>query len=29
LARENGAYRDVACRPDYSGMDRVACLVRH
>ena len=29
LARESGAYRDVACRPDYSGMDRVACLVRH
>jgi len=29
LATESGAYRDVACRPDYSGMDRVACLVRH
>jgi release factor glutamine methyltransferase len=29
LAHESGAYRDVACRPDYSGMDRVACLVRH
>jgi release factor glutamine methyltransferase len=29
LATESGAYRDVACRPDYSGLDRVACLVRH
>jgi methylase of polypeptide subunit release factors len=29
LARESGAYRDITCRPDYSGMDRVACLVRH
>jgi release factor glutamine methyltransferase len=29
LATKSGAYRDVACRPDYSGMDRVACLVRH
>ena len=28
LAAESGAYRDVACRPDYSGKDRVACLVR-
>lgn len=28
LATESGAYRDIACRPDYSGKDRVACLVR-
>jgi release factor glutamine methyltransferase len=28
LAAESGAYRDVTCRPDYSGKDRVACLVR-
>lgn len=28
LAAESGAYRDIACRPDYSGKDRVACLVR-
>jgi release factor glutamine methyltransferase len=28
LAKESGAYRDIACRPDYSGKDRVACLVR-
>lgn len=28
LAAESGAYRDIACRLDYSGKDRVACLVR-
>jgi release factor glutamine methyltransferase len=28
LAAESGAYRDITCRPDYSGKDRVACLVR-
>jgi len=28
LAEKCGAYRDVACRQDYGGHDRVACLVR-
>ena len=28
LAAKTRAYGDIACRPDYSGLDRVACLVR-
>jgi release factor glutamine methyltransferase len=28
LAEAGGLYRDAACRKDYSGLDRVACLVR-
>ena len=28
LAEESGAYRDITCHPDYSGNDRVACLVK-
>lgn len=28
LAENCGAYRDVVCRKDYGGHDRVACLVR-
>jgi len=28
MAATSGAYRDVACTSDYSGKDRVVCLVR-
>jgi release factor glutamine methyltransferase len=28
MASSCGVYRDMTCRPDYSGLDRVACLVR-
>jgi len=28
LAQTCGAYRDVTCRSDYSGQDRVACLTK-
>ena len=28
LAEACHAYRDIACRPDYAGLDRVACMVR-
>jgi release factor glutamine methyltransferase len=28
LAEACHAYRDIACRPDYAGQDRVACMVR-
>ena len=28
LGEEKGAYRDIICHPDYSGNDRVACLVK-
>ena len=28
LAEACHVYRDIACRPDYAGQDRVACMVR-